>query len=44
MAEVPLIERDEIVALLFNVSDIAEMSRKLLVLLGDDDAEEGEAD
>jgi hypothetical protein len=42
--EEPLIEREEVAALLFNVSDIAEMSRRLLALLGGDDAEEGEAD
>jgi hypothetical protein len=44
MDESPLIEREEVAALLFNVSDIAEMARKLLSLLGGEDAEEGEAD
>jgi hypothetical protein len=38
----PLIERDEVAALLFNVSDIAELARRLLPLLGDDDGEEEE--
>jgi hypothetical protein len=40
----PLIERDEVIALLFNVSDIAELARKLLASLGGDDGEEEEAD
>jgi hypothetical protein len=39
----PLIERDEIVALLFNVSDIAVHARNIDRLLGGDDGEE-EAD
>jgi hypothetical protein len=38
----PLIERDEVAALLFNVSDIAELARRLPPLLGDDDGEEEE--
>jgi hypothetical protein len=38
-----LIERDEIVALLFNVSDIAVTLTNIERLLGDDDEEE-EAD
>lgn len=46
MADIPLIERDEIVALLFNVSDIAVSLRRLLLLVegGDDGEEEEEAD
>jgi hypothetical protein len=44
VAESPIIERQEVVALLFNISDIAEMSRQHLAVLGGDDAEEGEAD
>jgi hypothetical protein len=39
----PLIERDEIVALLFNVSDIATSLERIERLLEEDDAEE-EAD
>jgi hypothetical protein len=39
----PLIERAEIVALLFNVSDIAVMLARIERLLGGDDGEE-EAD
>lgn len=39
-----LIERDEVVALLFNVSDIAELLRDLVILSGGDDGEEEEAD
>ena len=38
----PLIERDEVVALLFNVSDIAELLRRLVALVGGDDGEEEE--
>ena len=40
----PLIEREEIVALLFNVSDIAELLRELVALVGGDDGEEEEVD
>jgi len=37
----PLIERDEVVALLFNLSDIAQaLGRIELLLRGDDDGEE----
>jgi hypothetical protein len=39
----PLIERAEVVALLFNVSDIAATLTKIERLLGEDDGEE-EAD
>jgi hypothetical protein len=39
MAE-PVIERDEVVALLFNVSDIAAALDKIWLLLGGDDGEE----
>jgi hypothetical protein len=39
----PIIERDEVVGLLFNVSDIAVTLTKIEQLLGGDDAEE-EAD
>jgi hypothetical protein len=39
-----LIERDEVVALLFTVSDIAELLRELVGLVGGDDGEEEEAD
>jgi hypothetical protein len=39
-----LIEREEIVALLFNVSDVAESLRNIELLLGGNDAEEEEAD
>jgi hypothetical protein len=39
----PLIERDEVVALRFNVSDIAVALEKIRLLLGGDDGEE-EAD
>ena len=35
-----LIERDEVVALLFNVSDIAVAVEKIRLLLGGDDGEE----
>jgi hypothetical protein len=42
MAE-PLIERSEVVALLFNVSDIAVTLTRIEALLGEDDGEE-EAD
>ena len=38
-----VIERDEVVALLFNVSDIAVAVEKIRLLLGGDDGEE-EAD
>ena len=40
----PLIERDEVAALLFNVSDIVELLRELVALEGGDDGEEEEAD
>jgi hypothetical protein len=36
----PLIERDEVAALLFNVSDIVELLRDLVALQGGDDGEE----
>jgi hypothetical protein len=40
-----LIERDEVVALVFNVREIAELLRELVLLVGgDDDGEEEEAD
>ncbi len=39
-----LIERDEIVALLFNVSDIAAILVRIEELLEEDDGEEEEAD
>jgi hypothetical protein len=39
----PVIERDEAVALLFNVSDIADVLKKIERLLSEDDGEE-EAD
>ncbi|MHB8468612.1 MAG: hypothetical protein ACYDCH_02485 [Gaiellaceae bacterium] len=41
--DVPLIERAEVVALLFNVSDIAAALERIARLLGEDDGEE-EAD
>ena len=40
----PAIEREEVVALLFNVSDIAESLRNIESLLRGDDGEEEEAD
>jgi hypothetical protein len=43
MAE-PVIERAEVVALLFNVSDIAVTLTSIERLLGDDDGQEAEAD
>jgi hypothetical protein len=43
MDATPLIEREEVVALLFNVSDIAQSLRNIELLLGEDDGEE-EAD
>jgi hypothetical protein len=39
-----LISRDEVVALLFNVSDIAGSLERIEGLLGGDDGEEEEAD
>jgi hypothetical protein len=36
----PVIERDEVVALLFNVSDIAASLEQIEQLLGEDDGEE----
>jgi hypothetical protein len=39
----PLIERDEVVALLFNVGDIVELLRDLVALAGGEDGE-GEQD
>ncbi|MBV8079992.1 MAG: hypothetical protein JO186_06405 [Actinobacteria bacterium] len=39
-----LIERNEIVALLFNVSDILVVLRRIEKLLEEDDGEEEEAD
>ena len=44
MAEAPLIEREEIVALLFNVSDIAVSLRRLVLLVEGDDGEEEATD
>jgi hypothetical protein len=41
--DAPLIEREEIVALLFNVSDMAQSLRNIELLLEEDDGEE-EAD
>jgi hypothetical protein len=41
--ETPVIERDEVVALLFNVSDIAQLLHELVSLVKGDDGEE-EAD
>jgi hypothetical protein len=38
--EEPLIERAEVVALLFNVSDIASSLARIERLLGEDDGEE----
>jgi hypothetical protein len=43
MDAAPLIEREEVVALLFNVSDIAQSLRNIELLLEEDDGEE-EAD
>jgi len=40
----PLIERDEIVALLFNVSDIATSLSRIQALLEGDDGEEEESE
>ena len=40
----PLIERDEIVALLFNVSDLVVGVHEIIYLLGGGDDEEAEAD
>ena len=40
----PLIERDEVVALLFNVSDIAATLARIQKLLEDEDDEEEEGD
>lgn len=40
----PLVERDEIVALLFNVSDIARSVDTIVSLLREDDDGEEEAD
>jgi hypothetical protein len=40
----PLIERDEVVALLFNVSDIVAGLHEIIYLLGGEDDEEEEAD
>jgi hypothetical protein len=39
-----VIYRDEVVALLFNVSDIVRRLSNIEELLGGDDAKEGEAD
>ena len=36
----PLIEREEVVALLFNVSDIARVLDRIEILFGGDDGEE----
>jgi hypothetical protein len=43
MDAAPLIEREEVVALLFNVSDVAQSLRNIELLLEEDDGEE-EAD
>lgn len=43
MDAAPLVEREEVVALLFNVSDIAQSLRNIELLLGEDNGEE-EAD
>ena len=39
-----IISRDEVVALLFNVSDLAESLKRIEILIGGDDGEEEEAD
>ncbi len=39
-----IISRDEVVALLFNVSDVAESLKRIEILIGGDDGEEEEAD
>jgi len=36
----PVIEREEVVALLFNVSDVARSLERIELLLGGDDGEE----
>jgi len=40
----PVIEREEVVALLFNVSDIVKVLRSIEGLLEEDDGEEEETD
>ena len=42
--EEPVISRDEAVALLFNVSDVARALERIEVLIGGDDGEEEDAD
>jgi hypothetical protein len=44
MADDPVIDRDEVVALLFNVSDIAETLANIERLLGGENDGEEEAD
>ena len=39
-----LVSREEVVALLFNVSDVARSLERIEVLIGGDDGEEEEAD
>jgi hypothetical protein len=39
-----VISRDEVVALLFNVSDVARSLKRIEILMGGDDGEEEEAD
>jgi hypothetical protein len=39
-----VISRDEVVALLFNVSDVARSLERIEILMGGDDGEEEEAD
>jgi len=43
-AEQALIYREEVVQLLFGLSDIVESLKRIEMLLGGDDEEEGEAD
>jgi hypothetical protein len=42
--EEAIVSRDEVVALLFNVSDVAESLKRIEILIGGDDGEEEEAD
>jgi hypothetical protein len=42
--EEEVISRDEVVALLFNVSDVARALERIEALIGGDDAEEEETD
>jgi hypothetical protein len=39
-----VISRDEVVALLFNVSDVGRSLKRIEILMGGDDGEEAEAD